>query len=79
MYDFDKTQMWNNSFKGVVKMIFSVKERTLRYIKNNIDHFIAFRNIDTSLKYRMAVVIVTEQHESATLTLSDFNIRYSSS
>ena len=76
-YEYDATQIWDNGFRGVVKMIFNIKDKTIRYIKNNIDFGIAFKNIDTSLKYRMAVSILTDPHRISTVTLSDFNVRYS--
>ena len=60
----------------IVKMIFNVKNKTLKFIFNNNDVGIAYENVDTSLNYRMVTAIHGQRHkEPGLITLSDFNIK----
>ena len=58
----------------IVRMIFNVSQRALRFIKNGEDVGDAYSDVDTSKIYSMAIVIRDEKDDF--VELLDFCVRY---
>ena len=56
-----------------IKMVLNVSEKSLTFIKNGIDNGIAYKDIDTSKIYKMAVALQFVGED--TVELTKFNIR----